>query len=178
MARQPAPSTSDSADARAKSAKVGPLKGLMPYLRPYRVMIFWVAVALIAAAALTLSVPMAMRRVIDGFNADGAALIDRYFFALVGVAGALAVATALRFYLVSRLGERVMADIRSAVFAHVSGMSPAFYEKIMTADSSFKRSGALFHAAPPNLFWAPEEQCLSGLPSHGFDNNGAGHALN
>ncbi|MEO1532432.1 MAG: ABC transporter transmembrane domain-containing protein, partial [Pseudomonadota bacterium] len=61
-------------------------------------------------------------------------LIDQYFLALMGVAAALAVATALRFYLISWLGERVIADIRAAVFDHVVGMSPAFYERIMTAE--------------------------------------------
>ena len=121
-------------EERAKSDKIGPLRGLLPFLRPYRTLILYVSMALVAAAALTLSVPVALRRVIDGFDADGAALIDRYFLALVGVAAALALATALRFYLVSRLGERVMTDIRSAVFDHVSGMSPAFYERIMTAE--------------------------------------------
>ena len=89
---------------------------------------------MIMAAGLTLSVPIALRRVIDGFDPAEAGLIDQYFLALIGVAGALAVATAMRFYLVSRLGERVMADLRAAVFSHVAGMNPAFYERVMTAE--------------------------------------------
>ncbi|MFK7943163.1 MAG: ABC transporter transmembrane domain-containing protein [Paracoccaceae bacterium] len=113
---------------------MGPLRGLVPFLAPQRWLIAGVVLALVAAAGLTLSVPVAMRRVIDGFDPSEAALIDRYFLALIGVAGALALATALRFYLVSRLGERVMADLRAAVFSHVAGMSPAFYERLMTAE--------------------------------------------
>ena len=119
---------------RGKSDRVAPLSGLAPFLRPYRGTIAGVAVALVAASMFTLALPVAFRRVIDGFSADNAALIDRYFLALIGVAFALAAATALRFYLVSWLGERVIADIRKAVFAHVAVMSPAFYERLMTAE--------------------------------------------
>ena len=119
---------------REKSARIGPLRGLMPFLRPYRATMVGVMFALLAAAGLTLSLPLALRRVIDGFGAADYGLIDQYFGAFIGVAAALAIATGLRFYLVSRLGERVIADVRSAVFAHVAGMSPAFFEKVMTAE--------------------------------------------
>ena len=78
--------------------------------------------------------PLALRRVIDGFSGGDYGLIDQYFTAFIGIAAALALATALRFYLVSRLGERVIADIRKGVFAHVAAMSPAFYEKVMTSE--------------------------------------------
>ncbi len=121
-------------DDRPKSDRIGPLRGLVPFLRPYRLTILGVAAALLAASGFTLTLPIAFRRVVDGFSAENAALIDKYFLALIGVAAALAVATALRFYLVSRLGERVIADLRAAVFDHVSGMSPAFYEKVITAE--------------------------------------------
>jgi ATP-binding cassette subfamily B protein len=130
---RPAAQPDDPAN-RAKSPKVSPLRGLMPFLRPYRSMIVWISVALLAASALTLSLPMALRRIVDGFSEEGHTLIDQYFLAFIGVAAALAVATSLRFYLVSRLGERVVADIRSGVFGHVAGMSPAFYERLMTAE--------------------------------------------
>ena len=106
----------------------------MPYLRPYAWTIIGVGLALLAAAALTLSLPLALRRIIDGFGQDDYGLIDEYFMAFIAVAAALALATAARFYLVSRLGERVIADLRSAVFGHVSAMSPAFYERLMTAE--------------------------------------------
>ncbi|MGF1503435.1 MAG: ABC transporter transmembrane domain-containing protein [Paracoccaceae bacterium] len=119
---------------RAKSREIGTLKGLLPYLVPYRWHIAGVAVALVLAASFTLALPIAFRRVIDGFTVENAALIDRYFLALIGVAAALAVTTALRFYLVTLLGERVIADLRRGVFDHVSAMSPAFYERLMTAE--------------------------------------------
>ncbi len=121
-------------EKRAKSKKIGALRGLAPFLAPYRGLIVAVAVALLLAAGFTLVLPIAFRRVIDGFTAENAALIDKYFLALIGVAFALAVTTALRFYLVTLLGERVIADLRRGVFEHVSRMSPAFYEKLMTAE--------------------------------------------
>jgi len=119
---------------RPKSRRISTLKGLIPFLKPYRWTIAGVAVALLAAAGFTLILPIAFRRVVDGFSVENAALIDQYFLALSGVAVALAIATSLRFYLVTRLGERVIADIRKGVFDHVSAMSPAFYEKLMTAE--------------------------------------------
>ena len=119
---------------RPKAATIGPLKGLKPYLRPYRWTIAGVALALIAAASFTLALPIAFRRVIDAFSTGNAGLIDKYFMALIGVAAALAFFTAIRFYLVSRLGERVIADLRAAVFNHVASMSPGFFERIMTAE--------------------------------------------
>ena len=119
---------------RPKAKGVGPLNGLRPFLAPYRWTILGVACALILAAGLTLSLPMALRRVIDGFGEQDYGLIDRYFLAFLGISLALAFATALRFYLVSRLGERVIADIRAGVFGHVAQMSPAFYERLMTSE--------------------------------------------
>lgn len=134
-ARGPANGTlAPSPDERAKSVRIGPLKGLMPLLRPYRWTIVGVAAALLAASGFTLALPIAFRRVIDGLSVENAALIDQYFLSLIGVAAALAVATAMRFYLVTRLGERVIADLRAAVFDHVAGMSPAFFERVMTAE--------------------------------------------
>ncbi len=132
-AQGPGQGAPDAAE-RAKSTEIRPLKGLAPFLRPYRGTILGVAAALLAAAGFTLTLPVAFRRVIDGFSTDNAGLIDKYFLALIGVAAALAVATALRFYLVTRLGERVIADLRKAVFAHVAAMSPAFFERVMTAE--------------------------------------------
>ncbi|MEM9046651.1 MAG: ABC transporter transmembrane domain-containing protein [Pseudomonadota bacterium] len=121
-------------DKREKSTKIGPLRGLLPFLAPYRGLIAGVVIALLTAAGFTLILPIAFRRVIDGFTAENAGLIDQYFMALLGVAAFLAIATAARFYLVSKLGERVVADIRKAVFSHVAGLSPVFYERLMTAE--------------------------------------------
>ncbi|MEM6973531.1 MAG: ABC transporter transmembrane domain-containing protein [Pseudomonadota bacterium] len=121
-------------DERAKSARLSPLRGLLPFLLPYRARIVAVSIALMLAAGFTLAVPVASGRVIDVIMDGDMSLIDEYFVALMGVAAALAIATALRFYLVSWLGERVVADIRKGVFGHVLAMSPEFYEKIMTTE--------------------------------------------
>ena len=90
--------------------------------------------ALMLTATVSLILPLAVRRVIDSFNADDAALLDRSFGAALAIASLLAVGAGLRYYLVARLGERVVADIRTALFARMLGMSPAFYERIMTGE--------------------------------------------
>lgn len=85
--------------------------------------------ALIAAAGATLALPLALRRMIDlGFSGIEPELVDVYFGTLIGVGAILALASAARFYCVNWLGERVVADIRTDVFAHLTGLSPAFYE--------------------------------------------------
>jgi ATP-binding cassette subfamily B protein len=86
-------------------------------------------VALVAAAGAMLVLPLALRRMIDlGFSGIEPELVDVYFGTLVGVGAVLALASAARFYCVNWLGERVVADIRTDVFAHLTGLSPAFYE--------------------------------------------------
>jgi ATP-binding cassette subfamily B protein len=90
--------------------------------------------ALVLTASVSLILPLAVRRVIDGFNDANAALLDKYFAAALGIAALLAVGTGLRYYLVTRLGERVVADIRRALFDRVMGMSPAFFERILTGE--------------------------------------------
>jgi ATP-binding cassette subfamily B protein len=97
-------------------------------------MILAAFLALVFTAAISLILPIAVRRVIDGFGESTAKLLDSYFLAALAVAGALALGTGLRYYLVTRLGERVVADIRKAVFDRVIGMSPTFYERIMTGE--------------------------------------------
>ncbi|MGB8815540.1 MAG: ABC transporter transmembrane domain-containing protein [Paracoccaceae bacterium] len=119
---------------RAASKKVGALRGLFPFLRPYRGIAVMALLALMLTATVSLILPLAVRRVVDGFNADNAALLDQYFGAALGVAAALALGTGLRYYLVTRLGERVVADIRRAMFDRVMGMSPAFFERILTGE--------------------------------------------
>ena len=95
----------------------------------------WLALAaLTLTAALTLSLPIAVRRVVDNFFAESLELVDAYFLAALGIAALLALGTAARFYLVTRLGERVIADIRRAIYDRVIGMSPGFYERIMTGE--------------------------------------------
>ncbi len=123
-----------SSDAdRPKSKALGSLSGLLPFLLPYRALLALALAVLVITAILSLVLPLAVRRVIDGFSED-IALMDKYFAAAVGIAALLALGTALRFYFVTRLGERVVADIRLAVYTRVIGMSPAFYERIMTGE--------------------------------------------
>lgn len=120
-------------EQRPASREVGALRGLVPFLRPYRWLVIGALVALVTTAGISLLLPMAVRRVVDGFGA-GAELLDSYFAGAVVVAGLLALGTGARYYLVTRLGERVVADIRKAVFDRVIGLSPAFYERLMTAE--------------------------------------------
>jgi len=119
---------------RAKAASVGPLRGLWPFLRPYRLSVWGALLALTATAALTLSLPLAVRRVVDNFFDQSPALVNEYFAAALAIAALLAVGTGARYYLVTRLGERVVADIRRAIFDRVIGMSPGFYERLMTGE--------------------------------------------
>jgi ATP-binding cassette subfamily B protein len=105
------------------------------FLRPYRARLALALGVLVIAAAAALVLPLALRQVIDlGFSRENAAHIDRYFLLLFGVAVVLGLFTALRFYLVSWLGERVVADIRSAVYRHVLAMSPEFFETTRTGE--------------------------------------------
>jgi len=124
----------EASEERAKSRSVGPLRRLFPFLSPYKHLVAGAAVALCLTASLTLILPIAVRRVVDGFSVEGLEQMDLYFASAVGIMGLLAIGTGLRFYLVTKLGERVVADIRMAVYDKVIGMSPAFYEKILTGE--------------------------------------------
>ncbi len=126
--------TSAARDDRAKSKNIGALRGLWPFIRPYRALLAIALLALVATAAITLTLPLAVRRVVDGFEAREIALLNQYFGAAFGLAGLLALGTGLRYYFVTRLGERIVADIRKALFARVIDRSPAFYERIMTGE--------------------------------------------
>lgn len=97
-------------------------------------MVVVASVALVSTVAVSLMLPIAVRLVVDGFETSATDLLDRYFAAALGLAFLLAVGAGLRYYLVTRLGERVVADIRIAVFDRMIGMSPAFYERIMTGE--------------------------------------------
>ena len=119
---------------RAKSKRIGALAALWPFLKPYRRLLIAAILALVLTACVSLMLPLAVRRVVDNFNAEDGALLDMYFTAALGIACLLAIGTGLRYLLVTRLGERVVADIRKAVFNRVLGMSPAFFERIMTGE--------------------------------------------
>jgi ATP-binding cassette subfamily B protein len=129
MARRPDTVLED----RGTSKRVGSLRALWPFVRPYRGTALLALLALVLTASVSLILPLAVRRVVDGFN-KGAALLDQYFLAALVIAALLAVGTGARYALVTRLGERVVADIRRAVFDRMVGMSPAFYERLMTGE--------------------------------------------
>ncbi|MCA3556390.1 ABC transporter transmembrane domain-containing protein [Aestuariivirga sp.] len=119
----------DEARRRPKSRNFRPLLNLTPFLRPCRRQMVFALMALLTAAGATLAVPVAVRRIIDhGFTAENATLIDKYFLAMLAVVVVLAISSAMRFYFVMWIGERVVADIRDAVFGHLLNLSPAFFE--------------------------------------------------
>jgi len=119
---------------RDKSKRVGALGELWPFMRPYRKLLIAAISALVVTAAVALVLPLAVRRVVDNFGISDGALLDRYFAGALFIAALLALGTGLRYLLVTRLGERVVADIRKAVFDRVIGMSPAFFERLMTGE--------------------------------------------
>ena len=121
-------------EERAKSRNVGSLRSLAPFLRPYMGLLIAAMGALILTAVLSLIMPLAVRRVVDGFQAGQAEILDQYFGAALAVALLIALGTGVRYYLVTRLGERVVADIRISIFDRMIAMSPAFFERIMTGE--------------------------------------------
>jgi len=132
-AQPPAPNAQDT-DLRQKSKDMKALRGLVPFMFPYFGLLIAASVALVATASVSLVLPIAVRRVIDNFNSSVDGLLDQYFSAAIGLAALLALGTALRYYLVTILGERVVTDIRKAVFDRVIGLSPNFYERVMTGE--------------------------------------------
>src|SRR5580692_2858983 len=112
-----------------------PLASLLPYIGRYRGRALAALGALVLAALTTLVVPIAVRRMIDfGFTERGLNLINSYFLVMIGVAAVLAFASASRYYLVTTLGERIVADLRSGVFAHLTSLSAAFFDEARTGE--------------------------------------------
>jgi ATP-binding cassette, subfamily B, bacterial len=129
--------TTPTATAASPERRINlrPLASLLPYIVRYRGRALAALGALVVAALTTLIVPIAIRRMIDfGFTAKGVALIDSYFLVMIGVAAVLATASALRYYLVTTLGERVVADLRGDVFAHVTSLSSSFFDEARTGE--------------------------------------------
>ena len=132
----PSPAEASPADVAAavlaaptRRIKLRPLLTLWPFVQRYRGRALAALAALFIAALATLAVPLAVRRMIDfGFSPERLGLIDRYFAVMIAVAAVLACASALRFYLVTTLGERVVADLREAVFSHLTGLSQSFFD--------------------------------------------------
>lgn len=125
---------SEDASSREKSRSLKPLWELGPFLKPYRTLIALAGAALLLTASVSLILPFAARRIIDSFAADSLADLDLYFGAAFAMAGILAAGSATRYFLVSLVGERVVADIRKSVFGKMLGMSPEFFESIMTGE--------------------------------------------
>jgi ATP-binding cassette subfamily B protein len=119
----------------AGRAKLRPLLALAPYVARYRGRAFLALIALTVAALTTLIVPVAVRRMIDfGFSPEGIAMINSYFSVMIAVVAVLATASASRFYLVMTIGERVVADVRRDVFAHLISLSPSFFDSARSGE--------------------------------------------
>jgi len=124
-----APGAAAAATPAAPRGKVRPLIGLMPFVARYKGRAALALVALVVAALATLAVPIAVRRMIDqGFSAERVELIDKYFAVMIAVVAVLAGASASRYYLVTTIGERVVADLRRAVFDRLTQLSADFYD--------------------------------------------------
>ncbi|HEX6958844.1 MAG TPA: ABC transporter transmembrane domain-containing protein [Ferrovibrio sp.] len=118
-----------------KRPPLGAPRRILAFVAPYRWMVVGAGIALVVASAAVLGIGQAIRRVIDvGFGAGNGTYLDLYFAALFGVVAVLAAATFARFYCVTWLGERVVADIRKAVYSHVLRLSPAFFETTRTGE--------------------------------------------
>ncbi|MBH5368230.1 ABC transporter ATP-binding protein/permease [Bradyrhizobium glycinis] len=150
-------------EAPAKGrARLRPLLALAPYVIRYRGRAALAFVALTIAALTTLLVPVAVRRMIDfGLTPEGIELINSYFSVMLAVVAVLAIASAARYYLVMTIGERIVADLRRDVFAHLLSLSPAFFDSArsgelisrLTADTTQLKSavGASVSIALRNL---------------------------
>ena len=151
--------------AMRKSPK--PLASLFPYLKRYRGLVAAAIFALVLSSAMTLALPLAVRRIVDhGFAGADGAMINNYFAMLLAIAVVLALASAMRYYYVMTIGERVVADLRRDVFAHLTSLSQAFFDinhsgelaSRLTLDSGPLRDFAAAHGGFANV-----ASSLSGL---------------
>jgi len=122
-------------DSSARGERLRPLLALVPYLARYRTKTAAALIALTVASLTTLVVPVAVRRMIDfGFTADSVNMINSYFCLMIAVVAVLALASASRVYLVTTLGERIVADLRRDVFSHLTSLSPAFFDSASSGE--------------------------------------------
>lgn len=126
--------TDHAEEDRESSDRIGVLRALLPFLRPYRIQVIFALLALIITASVSLIMPLAAGAFVDSFQNGATEMVDRYARPAMWGVGILALGTASRYYLVTRLGERVVADIRKAVFARMISMSPGFFDYIMTGE--------------------------------------------
>ena len=125
----------DPGGARDRRSELGPLRQLVPWLKPYRWQIAGATLALSVSAMTVLGLGVGLRTLVDeGFAAGNTAPLDRALLVLLVVIVVLALATFARFYLVSWIGERVVADLREAVYRHLVRLEPGFYETTRTAE--------------------------------------------
>ena len=133
--RQENSSSVQAKDGSAHGERLRPLLALVPYLARYRTKTAAALVALTVASLATLVVPVAVRRMIDfGFTADSVNMINSYFSLMIAVVAVLALASASRVYLVTTLGERIVADLRRDVFSHLTSLSPAFFDSASSGE--------------------------------------------
>ncbi|MBK8770867.1 MAG: ATP-binding cassette domain-containing protein [Rhizobiales bacterium] len=123
------------AKRRGKSKDLRPLRRLLPFLSSYKPQVVMAFIALLVASVATLVIPVAVRRVFDhGFTGENAGLVDQYFGVMLAVVALLAVGSAVRFYFVTWIGERVVADVRDALFRHLTLLTPSYYESQKTGE--------------------------------------------
>jgi len=161
MSRKAVPPTASEKPARKPRLRA--LTPLLPYAMRYKTRIAGAIASLTLASAATLVVPFAIRRMIDfGFSAQSAGLINNYFIALIAVVALLALASAFRYFFVMSLGEQVVADLRTDVFAHLTKLDATFYDNVrigelvsrLTADTTQMKSafGSSASVALRNFF--------------------------
>ncbi|MCB1419016.1 MAG: ABC transporter, partial [Notoacmeibacter sp.] len=125
--------TLETTEKRRRSLR--PLARLMPYLGRYKALVAGALVSLVLAAATTLTLPMAVRRMIDhGFSDGDSDFISQYFSMLIVIAAVMALASACRYFFVITLGERVVSDVRRDVFDHVTALSPSFFDTAQSGE--------------------------------------------
>lgn len=121
--------------ARSNSLSLAPLLAVGPFVRPYWLTALAACFALLIAGAVVLSMPFAARLVIDhGFGAESVQMLDDYFLAFFALSGLMAVFGSLRYYLVTWLGERVVADVRQAVYDHILSLDQNFFDRHMSGE--------------------------------------------
>ena len=141
-----APSSAGAAPPRRGRPDLAPLKGLWPFIVRYRGLLVAAFLSIFAAAGSTLALPVAVRRMIDfGFSADHAGLIDSYFQMLLVLVAVLALASAARYYFVNTLGERVVSDLRSALFARLVSLDGAFYDAARSGELTSRLTADTTH---------------------------------
>ena len=134
-------SSAAETDRRAPRAPLGALRSVLPYALAHKMRIAAALVALIVASAATLVVPVAVRRMMDfGFSDANSGVIRVYFLGMLAVVIVLAIASGARYYLVMTLGEQVVADLRSDLFAHLTRLDPGFFDAEKTGEIASRLS--------------------------------------